>query len=461
MTTRLHRPWGGSSIVMTVALRVATVTALVGAIVFALVYAGLAQQSRRALLATIDTDVAGLVDTYDAQGAQGLVKRLDDRMALTPTLNEQPWYLVQDATGKTLAGNVATWPALKPELSETGPVNANGHGHILARVTLLRGGLRLLVGRSTALADNTLSQVRMLFAGGLVAIVLSAFLIGLMAALRLRARVGDINRVFDSLRDGGVDVCAPISTRGDEIDQLSGHVNAVLQRVDRLMAAQRDISDNIAHETRTPLMGLNQRLDEAIEQSLDPAVVSTLQAAQDQVKSLLRLLDALLDIASAEAQRGDVRSLGEINLSEVARSLVDLYTPSIEDAGLALVTDIADEVLVRADAMQMSRLLVNLFDNAIKYAGSTGSTLRFSVKTGPVIVFEDDGPGIAEVDRSRIFGRYQRGSDGKGHGLGLALVAAIAARHTMTVRIESAGTGTGARFVVAPKGWDEKDETKA
>ncbi len=446
-----------SSIAMTVALRVALAVAFVCTLVFIVLYVGMAQQSRSLLLGTVDTDIAGLVDSNEAEGLPGLVARLDDRLALSPTREEQPYYLLRDPAGKVLAGNVMVWPALRPERSETGTITCDNHVRVLARVTRLRGGSDLLVGRATTARDHTLGRVRVLFIAAILVMVTAAFVIGALAARRLRVRVDHINGIFERFGDGGLPARAEVAGRRDELDQLGLHINAVLDRVERLLAAQRDISDNIAHEARTPLMGLNQRIEAALELSRDPAVNAHLEAAQSQVKALLRLLDALLDIASAEAQRGDLRALGEIDLSKVAVSLADLYAPSIEEAGLTLLCDIDDDVIMRADAMQMSRLLVNLFDNALKYGAAAGGVLYFAIKPGPIITVADQGPGIAEIDRLRIFERYRRSGDtgGRGHGLGLALVAAIASRHRLTVAVEDTRPGEvnkGARFVIRPEG---------
>lgn len=184
----------------------------------------------------------------------------------------------------------------------------------------------------------------------------------------------------------------------------------------------------------------------------NPEVLVSLQAATDQTHSLLQLLDALLDIASAEAQRGDLKGLGDISLSEVSRSICELYAASAEEAGLKLICEIEDNVTMRADAMQISRLLVNLLDNAFKY-GASGEFIRLKVSCGPVIEIEDDGPGVAKADRTRVFERYGRGvadHSRRGHGLGLALTRAIAARYGLSVRLEDGASG-GARFIVAPE----------
>lgn len=441
---------------MNVAVRVALATVLVCAAVFALVYGGLVHQSRAALQATIDTDIAGLADAYHAEGLDGLRGRLQERLDVAPSTLERPVYLLLDPQGKALIGE-APWPKLDSRVSQAGIVDSAGHDRVLARVTQLKGGVRLMVGRSLGLSEKTLGETRLLFIAAVLLIAVLAFFIGAFAARHLKGRITAINGVFDSLHEGDFRARTPITRHRDEIDALSGHVNMTLDRVERLLAAQRDVSDNIAHEVRTPLTALNQRLEDALARIDDPAAIASLEQAQDQVRHTLRLLDDLLDIASAQAQRGDMRGITEVDLSELARGMCDLYSASAEDAGMTLESHIDDGIVVRANAMQLSRMLVNLFDNALKY-GVSGKTLRFSLRPGPVMTLEDEGPGVADADKTRIFERYQRaaGSTAKGHGLGLALVAAIAARHNLAVRVEdthpdTVSIGKGAKFIVAPE----------
>ncbi len=442
------------SLALAVALRVALATALVCVIAFSLVYVGLADHSRKALLGIIDTDLAGLADVYAAQGESGLEQRLSERLDLAPTRGERPVYLLLDSNGKNAGGNLAHWPKLDAGLSDTTVIALPGE-RILVRGTLLRGGVKLLVGRSMKLSDAALSQVRLLFAGALALIVIAAFFIGNLAAGALRQRIRHINDVFDSLQEGGAAARVVLSPHPDELDALAGHVNLTLDRVERLIRAQRDVSDNIAHEVRTPLMTLNQKLETALSRCEDRQSIAALEDAQGQVRGLTRLLDALLDIASAQAQRGDMRHLAEINLSELAANLTELYEPSADEIGVRLVADIAPDVVMLGDAMQMSRLMVNLLDNALKY-GAPGE-VRFSIKPGPVITIEDDGPGVPDTEKARIFERYARVSQtaAKGHGLGLALVCAIAERHNLVIGLADTHPGEiqkGAKFVIAPEG---------
>lgn len=441
------------SLVFGVAVKVALATMAVTVCVLALIFNLLAVQGRSALAHTVDTDLVGLVDTFAVTGLDGLAHRIGDRLALIPSDSDQPYYLLIAPNGQSLAGNISHWPALAASRSEAGRITLDAD-QAWARTTVLRGGARLLVGRSMLRYDTGLKDVALLFALTLAVTPLCAYLIGRFAARALSSRVNAINAAFEKVGDGDVTARTPVGPAQDEIDQLASHVNRSLDRIDRLLAAHREVSDHIAHETRTPLMLLDQRLRQAVDATDNTKVLEPLFAAQADVRQLTRLLDALLDIAAAEALRGDTRMLGPLDISEILQSLAELYGPAADQLGITLQTQIEPQVMARADAMQVTRLVANLLDNALKY-GASGQRVRLSLREGPVFVVEDDGAGFDPVDAERIFLRYQRASSGpaKGHGLGLALARAIAERHGWAIRAEAVNPdrqNRGARFTVAP-----------
>lgn len=443
------------SLALGVALKVAAATAVVGALLFGAIYQGLAHQGRSALLGAIDTDIAGLVDIYAGQGREGLILRLKERLDVAPAISETPYYRLTDSRQQVLVANLPALPAINPGASPTFSMRLSDPPvAVQLRATRLRDGLILAVGRSEERLEASLAQLQLMFGGALLVMVSAAFVIGGLASLSLRRRISAINTLFENLI-GPSPVAVNGSFKGDEVSYLETNIRDAATRIERLLSAQRDISDHVAHEMRTPLMLLENRLRLAMGNVVSPDVLASLQAASDQTHSLLQLLDALLDIASAEAQRGDLKGLGDISLSEVSRSICELYAASAEEAGLKLICEIEDDVTMRADAMQISRLLVNLLDNAFKY-GASGEFIRLKVSSGPAIEIEDDGPGVAKADRIRIFERYGRGGadhSRRGHGLGLALTRAIAARYGLGLRLED-GTSGGARFIVAPEATD-------
>jgi len=228
----------------------------------------------------------------------------------------------------------------------------------------------------------------------------------------------------------------------------------MLDQVQRLMEAQRSVSDQTAHEIRTPLMHLDTRILKAMERTGDEGLLRTLGRSRDEIRSVVRLLDSLLDNAGTQALRGDRRGLADVDLSEIADNLADLYGASAEDLGIAFHAMVAPGISFRADPMQITRLLSNLLDNAFKYVPRGGSVL-LSLAPGPLIIVQDNGRGIPADARELVFDRYVRldPSPGSGHGLGLALARAIAERHGLTIHVEDAAPG--ARFVVQPEMADD------
>ena len=400
--------------------------------------------SRADLLHTIDTDIAGLTDVMVQGGQAELQRRIADRTGFVSQTSAAPYYRLTDAAGQLLSGNLPNEPTLDAAGSGIAQVDVGGDPTLL-RATLLRGGLKLVVGRSLAPSLAAERQLGWTLAALTVVVTLMSLAVGLMTARRLMARVTAMNHAFASFADGRRANRIPRDARGDEIDLLGQHVDEHLDRIEALLVAQREISDTIAHELRTPLVHLDTRLLEALEDNRDERVALSLDTARADVRSVVSLFDALLDIAMADPPGAD---RGEIDLTELAANIGELYAASAEEAGLAFTTRIAPGVTMRGEAMQMTRLIANLLDNAFKYVPA-GSRLLLSVTAGPVIVVEDNGLGVPEQDRETVFERFRRSSQtGDGHGLGLALVRVIAARHGLVARLEDAAPG--ARFVVAP-----------
>jgi signal transduction histidine kinase len=414
---------------------------------FAVVQKIVADDGRAMLAREVDTDLAGLADIYVSGGDAELRARIADRLAVEREDGEQGWYLLADAQGRRIAGNLDRWPKLSSRVSEARFVTLPDGQRMFARATQLGPRAQLLVGRSNMRGQALLARLAAAFAGAGALIALLSLTAGHFAARRLRARVEAVNATFAAVRAGRIAARAPGAGSSDELAELAANTNAMLDQVERLIEAQRAVSDQTAHEIRTPLMHLDTRILKAMAETQDDTLLRTLDQSRGEIRGVVRLLDSLLDIAGTQALRGDLRGLAEVDLSDIAETLADLYGASAEELGIGFHARIAPGVLLRADPMQMMRLMSNLLDNAFKYVPSGGS-VALELSPGPRIIVQDDGPGIPAADRARIFERYVRldvGSGG-GHGLGLALARAIAQRHDLSLHVEDAAPG--ARFVV-------------
>jgi signal transduction histidine kinase len=403
----------------------------------------------RSLDANTATDLAGLVDIHASGGTEELLKRLADRSEVEGIEGRRSHYLLADGDGRKLAGDLAEWPHLNAALSDRGFVALAEGTPVYARAARIGPGLDLVVAREYAEEQAALDRLVLVFLGaGLVVIAIVA-LIAHLTSRKLARRVARINAGFREPPPEETALAAA-PANGDEIDELAAHSAASLARQARLARLHKHMSDNVAHEIRTPLLHLDQRLVSALLAHPEPDGAGPLTKARGDIRGITALLDSLLDIAANEARRGDRRGLAELDLGKLVSEIAVLYEGSFEDAGLTLETKISSGVRFEAEQMQLTRMISNLLDNAIKYV-PPGGKVRLELYQGPKIVVADDGPGIPPEDRERIFTRFSRsGEDGgsKGHGLGLSLARAIAERHGLELKLIP--SDKGACFVVEP-----------
>jgi signal transduction histidine kinase len=436
---------------------------VVGAIVLSLVLlAGLWWLTHQSVSATleqaaeaeVDVDLAGLADIYATGGQAELEARIADRIALTPMEGSAPHYLLADDAGRVIAGDLARWPPLDPAVSESGIITIGTNSRGFARAVQLGPDLRLAVARTIDIEAPVLSSITMAFAAGGAVFVALVALLGRFAAHGLQRRIGRINLAFREPQDV-VSLAASNRPDGDEIDELTAHSAAALARVNDLLAAYKDTSEQLAHEIRTPLSHLDNRLVKALASQPEPAVAERLAEARKEIRRIVQMLESLLDIAASKAHRGDRTGLAPVDLSALVTGLCDLYADSAEDSGLELGWTVAPGVMIEGDERQLRRLVTNMLDNALKYVPA-GGHVAVTLDPGPVLLVADDGPGIDPRDRERIFERFYRGrahgEETSGSGLGLALAQAIAERHGLALTLDApeAGGQGGAVFRIAP-----------
>ncbi|WP_086608577.1 sensor histidine kinase [Erythrobacter donghaensis] len=400
----------------------------------------------------VDVDLAGLVDIHASGGREELSRRIADRLALVPSDGARAHYLLADATGARVAGDLAEWPGLDPAVSESGPVRIGRQTEAHARATLLPGNLRLLVAHEAPERAPILSRVALVFGLGGAVFVACIALFAQAAGGRVRQRVAGVNAAFRSGDDQALSALAATDS-ADEIDDIARQAARALQRDRQLMAAYRETSEQVAHEIRTPLSHLDARLAKALADDPAPATAAHLVAARGEIRQLVGTLEALLDIAASKAKQGQRQGMALVDLSAMTARICELYEDSAEDAGYALSWDIAPDVSLMGDEAQLGRILTNLLDNAFKY-NRPGGAIRVVLAPGSRLSVADNGPGIAASERERVFERFWRGpsaqaGDQAGAGLGLALARAIAERHGLTLRVMP--SEPGAHFMLAPE----------
>lgn len=446
------RKGGRTSIVARTAFAVGLFAALAMAVLYGVTREVVRRESDEELSRSVDIDIAAFADIHATGGRAELVARMKDRLALSSADGSRAHYLLADTHGARLAGDIERWPLLSAENSQAGFVTLAGGTPVFARATQLDPDLRIVAAREYGERGELVRRIAVAFAVAGLAVVLAAAALAWSVASRLRVRIAAMNAAFDTVEHGDLRGHVPGAERADELGELALHANQLIDRLGAVLLAQREVTDQVAHEVRTPLAHLDGRLLRLIDGAVDPALVASLGAARHEARRIGDLLDSLLDIAASEARRGDRQAYARIDLSQIAENLADLYVDSATELGLVFTTAITPGVTMNGEGMQITRAISNLLDNAFKYAGA-GARVCLSVEPGPRIAVRDDGRGVAEDMRERIFERFQRGQGERGaagekggHGLGLALVRAIARQHGLEVTCRDARPG--AEFVI-------------
>ena len=273
--------------------------------------------------------------------------------------------------------------------------------------------------------------------------LLLALLLGALLGRTLVRRLDNINRTVEAITEGDLTRRLPVGASSDEFDSLARNINVMLDRIEQLMTGMRQVSDNIAHDLRSPLTRIKARLDSTLretEDALDDGVGDVLYKTRDDVERLLKTFNALLSITRIEA--GSTGGLeAEVDVRGVAEEMLELYVPATDEAGFELIANLQETPPIQGSRELISQAIANLLDNAMKYGRHPEErgikpTIELTVAQRPnggaLLSVMDNGPGVGEHDRERIVQRFVRLEQSRsttGNGLGLSLVAAITRRH--------------------------------
>ncbi|MCB1739505.1 MAG: HAMP domain-containing histidine kinase [Gammaproteobacteria bacterium] len=397
---------------------------------FHLIEAAAAQHGRAA--------VVGLIEQHERQHAESPMH-----------------FLVTERSGAVLAGDL---PPMTPITGwyDLELHNPRGDQHaspalLRARGEWLSDDLFVLVTNDTRDLQATQSFILRSFAAALAVTVVLALGGGLMIARVLLRRVESVNRTAQSIMDGDFTQRVPIVSGQDELGGLAEIINRMLGRIEELMRDMQQVTDNIAHDLRTPLGRLRQRLEAArADECASNDQSAVLDAAIEECDTILQTFEAMLRIAQIEAGARRAR-FTSVDLSDVVANVVDVFRAAAEDDGKQLVTRIESALTVYGDRELLTQLLANLIDNGMRHT-PVGTVLGVYLEAndgGVRLIVADSGPGIAASDRQRVFKRFFRAESSRttsGAGLGLSLVAAISKLHSAEVWLED--NAPGLRVVV-------------
>jgi len=404
--------------------------------------------------AAIAADFAGLRRTYDRDGRGAVAGAIARRAAARHHVDSV--YLLADAAFAPLAGNLKAWP---PELTGaagwdtfTAPdwkPDAAERPTLRARFETLGGGEHLLVGTDISDLAMYARHIDMALAVGVTLFFVLAGVAGVSVTRRTVGRIESVNATSRAIMQRGLSERIPLRGTRDEWDQLAANLNQMLDRIEALVAEVKQVSDNVAHDLRTPLTRMRGRLEKAAGRARgaaeDQALINDTMTDLDGV---LRMFASLTRISQIETS-DRTAAFRAVNLAEIAREVVELFDAAAEDKGVRLTATGEERVLVTGDRDLLFDATANLVDNAIKHGRDAG---RVSVQVtdgadGAAITVADDGPGIPEHELPHVFKRFYRLESSRrtpGNGLGLSLVAAVARLHG--ARIEMVDNAPGLRF---------------
>ncbi|GAA5540304.1 sensor histidine kinase [Ochrobactrum soli] len=396
-------------------------------------------------------EVASIGKSYARGGIPQLVRSIDYR-------SRQPGaylYLVADPTGRILAGNVES---VEPGVLDTdgiverafvykryGEQGAESDHRAVAVVIALPNGMRLMVGRDLGEPERFRDIIRSSLMLALGIMGAGALLIWLVVGRRALKRIDDVSKASQRIMDGDLTGRLPVNGSGDEFDRLSGNLNVMLGRILELNEGLKQVSDNIAHDLKTPLTRLRNRAEEALAgKKAGPEYREALEDIIGESDQLIRTFNAILMISRLEAGYS-TENLEDLPVAPIVRDVAEMYEPVAEDANGKLTLGALDEVVLHINRELVGQTVSNLVDNAIKYASCEEREANVSLAmerdaNWVRIIVADNGPGIPEEKREQATERFVRLEESRtqpGSGLGLSLAKAVMKLHGGALRLES------------------------
>ncbi|ETI65306.1 histidine kinase [Sphingobium sp. C100] len=424
----MARPWRSTfGLVALVAFCFALATLVIGVVAYEVTHEALEIQ----LDHRVAIETRALIDEGD-DGPAGVAAAIRRREAARSTASLD--YLLVDPSGRRVAGPLDATAPITPGYLEFLHYRRDGEQRIAqALTTRLPDNSRLVVAADRGVIDEMDATLLKLFAGAFGLMLLlgigAAWLVGAVT----RARLSRIDRTALAIIDGDLARRMPLTGAGDEFDRVATTLNRMLDRIGGLMDNLRQVSSDVAHDLRTPLTRLHNRLDEALSARTGDDKRQAIEAAAQQSRELLDIFAALLRIAEVEAL-SPCDHFQDLPLDQLVEELVETYRPDMEVSGHRLVTAIAPAIWTTGDRRLLQQLITNLLDNALRHT-PPGTTVRVALERDDAfarLTVADDGHGVAPEDATRLFQRFARAEasrSSEGHGLGLALVAAVATAH--------------------------------
>ena len=406
------------------------------------------------LVETITAEVKGLAEQYRLGGPAQLATTISRR-------SRRPGnslYYFGTSDGKKRAGNINRIPPALIKATSGAEFQyvwqvvdkQQEQRHAIGVPFHVTGNLVLVVGRDIEEQMAFISTAKTIFFTGLGALALFGLLAGLWASRNLLNRINMITTTSKSIMAGDLKERIPLNGSDDELDRLSNNLNTMLARIETLMQSMRDVTDNIAHDLKTPINRIRIAAEQALLDKQNPnAEKDALHATIEEADNLIKTFNAILKISRLEAgAENEVKD--KVDLAHLLQEVSELYEPLIEEAGLKLKRTTTEGLTILADRQLISQAIANLVDNAIKYAASANNHEKtvelICQREGETVklIVADAGEGIEDQDRKRVLERFVRLEESRtkpGSGLGLSLVAAIVNAYAGTIELKNNNPG--------------------
>jgi signal transduction histidine kinase len=456
--------------VSTTAFRVAATTVAAYLAFAGLVVGVLLWQTNRVLTSQVLSTLHAEAELLKVEAQSG------DRAALVRTVEARSrpggpgLYYLADQSGTKLAGNLSRLP---PEImgSTAGgvfryaPDVQSTTEHLAVAVPVdIGGGEQLIVGRDVEEQRRFAGEMGTVYFLALGFLTLGGLVAGFAVSRVALKRIETINVAARSIMAGDMSRRIAVTGAGDEFDVLATNLNAMLERIEALMSGLREVSDNIAHDLKTPLSRLRNSAEAALRETGADAYREGLEHTIEKADELIKTFNSLLLVARLEA--GALEGNAErFDVGSAVRDVAELYEPVAEERGMALAVNVEAGPQLTGNRQLVVQAVANLIENAIKYSAKPGVTGDASIfidlrdhAEAIEIAVADNGPGIALEDRERVLKRFVRLEKSRtepGTGLGLSLVQAVGRLHGGAVRLED--NHPGLRVVLTlPKRADDR-----
>jgi signal transduction histidine kinase len=419
---------------------------------------------------TVEADAGGLSERYREGGLRGLADLIEERVRQEG--EGRSIYLLVAPDGTRIAGNLYGWPARPPDAEGWVRFRIERIGNrattAIAHAFFLSDGYRLLVGRSMNDVERVKLAINRALGWGLALTILLGMIGGYFASRQMVQRVEAMSRTARRIVGGDMGSRMGLSGSRDEFDQLAQSFNEMMDEIEHLVESLRTVTDNIAHDLRTPLNRLRSRIDLALMSPAEGEAQPYRRALEEsltEADNLLATFNALLAISQAESG-ARLNGFERLDPALLVRDVVELYEPLAEQKGVSLSAHLEDwpaedAPAIAGDRHMLFQALANLVDNAVKYAPSDGE-VGVSLIAEPgwhghaprvEMVVADNGPGVPESDRDRVLDRFVRLDSTRttpGNGLGLSLVNAVARLHGADLILEDNKPGLKVRLRFPP-----------